>query len=381
VTAQLSRHPRSIVFLGTAHDNGGTSILASNLAKAMRARGHHVEEWYLFGADGDLPAGARVFVTAKRSHSPVLLMALFFRVVAALRQSKPDVLFGLQPYSNLLVGVAGRIAGIRDRVPTYHGPRAFVTPSLMALDDIVHRLGLYTQMVGCAHSVVETYGRDDMAVVVNGHDIPQAFSRAEARAALGLPAQGLILGQIGRLSNQKNQSFSLELIRRMPEATLLLLGIGPDEGLLKSQIDAAGLADRVHIVPALAHGRVGLFYSAIDLALFPSRYEGLSLAGIEAIHAGMPALCTDIPSFREMFAASPLLTAQLLLPEGDQAAWIARIRDILANQELRKEIGSELARLSPAYGFDVMAEQYLRLIDQWNAPPHRPVRAAVQTGL
>jgi glycosyltransferase involved in cell wall biosynthesis len=82
-----------------------------------------------------------------------------------------------------------------------------------------------------------------------------------------------------------------------------------------------------------------------------------------------------------MFAASPLLTAQLLLPEGDQAAWIARIRDILANQELRKEIGSELARLSPAYGFDVMAEQYLRLIDQWNAPPHRPVRAAVQTGL
>jgi glycosyltransferase involved in cell wall biosynthesis len=381
VTAQLSRHPRSIVFLGTAHDNGGTSILASNLAKAMRARGHHVEEWYLFGADGDLPAGARVFVTAKRSHSPVLLMALFFRVVAALRRSRPDVLFGLQPYSNLLVGVAGRIAGIRDRVPTYHGPRAFVTPSLMALDDIVHWLGLYTQMVGCAHSVVETYGRDDMAVVVNGHDVPQVFLRAEARAALGLPAQGLILGQIGRLSNQKNQSFSLELIRRMPEATLLLLGIGPDEGLLKSQIDAAGLADRVHIVPAIAHGRVGLFYSAIDLALFPSRYEGLSLAGIEAIHAGMPALCTDIPSFREMFAASPLLTAQLLLPEGDQAAWIARIRDILANQELRKEIGSELARLSPAYGFDVMAEQYLRLIDQWNAPPHRPVRAAVQTGL
>ncbi len=379
--SKLSHRPRSIVFLGTAHDNGGTSILAGNLARAMRARGHHVEEWYLFGSDGDMPAGTRVFEPAKRSRSPLLLTALFCRVVAALRERKPDVLFGLQPYSNLLVGVAGRIAGIRDRVPTYHGPRAFVTPSLMALDDIVHWLGLYTQMVGCAHSVVETYGRDDMAVVVNGHDIPQAFSRAEARAALGLPADGLLLGQIGRLSHQKNQSFSLELIRRMPEATLVLLGIGPDEAALKSQIGAAGLADRVHIVPAIAHGRIGLFYSAIDLVLFPSRYEGLSLAGIEAIHAGMPALCTDIPSFREMFAASPLLTAQLLLPEGDRAAWIARIRDILADQELRREIGSELARLSPAFSFDVMAEQYLRLIDQWDTPPHRPIRAAVQTGL
>ena len=51
--------------------------------------------------------------------------------------------------------------------------------------------------------------------------------------------------------------------------------------------------------------------------LFPSRFEGLSLAAIEAIHAGVPALCTDIPSFREMFAGSPLLTAKLLLPPSD----------------------------------------------------------------
>ena len=65
VISQLSHRPRSIVFLGTAHDNGGTSILASNLAAAMRTHGHHVEEWYLFGSDGDLPAGARVFVRDK----------------------------------------------------------------------------------------------------------------------------------------------------------------------------------------------------------------------------------------------------------------------------------------------------------------------------
>jgi glycosyltransferase involved in cell wall biosynthesis len=381
VTTQLSHRPRSIVFLGTAHDNGGTSILASNLARAMRARGHHVEEWYLFGSDGDLPPGARVFARAKRSHSPVVLISLFLSVIAALRQSKPDVLFGLQPFSNLLVGVAGAIAGIRNRVPTYHGPRAFVTPSLMALDDGVYRLGLYTQMIACANTVAETYGRDDMGVVVNGHDVPTTFSRPEARAALGLPADGLILGQIGRLSQQKNQSFSLDLIRKLPQAVLVLLGIGPDEAALRSQIEAAGIADRVRIVPAIAHGRIGLFYSAIDLALFPSRYEGLSLAAIEAIHAGVTSLCTDIASFRELFAASPLLTAQLLLPEGDRAAWVARIGDILTDQALRNDIGNELARLSPAYGFEVMAEQYLRLLDRWDVSPRRAIREAVQTGL
>lgn len=380
MTAQLSHRPRSIVFLGTAHDNGGTSILASNLAKAMRAQGHHVEEWYLFGSDGDWPAGARVFMAAKRSRSPFVLISLFFRVIAALRQRKPDVLFGLQPFSNLLVGVAGRIAGIRNRIPTYHGPRQFVTHTLMTLDGIVSRLGLYTQMVACANSVAETYGREGQEVVVNGHDIPKAFPRAEARTALGLPPAGLILGQIGRLSHQKNQSFSLDLLQQLPEAVLVLVGIGPDETALRSQIEAGGLAERVRIIPAIAHGRVGLFYSAVDLVLFPSRYEGLSLAAIEAIHAGVPSLCTDIPSFREMFAPSPLLTAKLLLQAGGQSAWVARIRNILQDQELRKQIGSELARLSPAYGFEVMAEQYLRLIDRHDVPPGGSVRQAVQTG-
>jgi glycosyltransferase involved in cell wall biosynthesis len=202
-----------------------------------------------------------------------------------------------------------------------------------------------------------------LAVVVNGHHIPQAYSRADARAALGLPADGLILGQIGRLSHQKNQSFSLELLQQLPEALLVLVGIGPDEAELKAQIGAAGLAGRVHFIPSIAHDRIGQFYSAVDLVLFPSRFEGLSLAAIEAIHAGVPSLCTDIPSFREMFAASPLLTAELLLPASDRSLWLARISDILKDQELRKKLADEFARLSPAYGFDVMADQYLHLID------------------
>ncbi len=334
----------------------------------MRAQGHQVEEWYLFGSQGDLPPGARLFEPGTRSHSPVVLFRLFFRLVAALRQKKPDVLFGLQPVSNILVGVAGLLAGVRHRVPTYHGPREWVTPAFAAADDIVNWLGFYTQMIACANTVAETFNRKSMEVVVNGHDVPKAFPRNEALTALGFPADRLILGQIGRLSYQKNQSFSLELLHQLPEAHLVLVGIGPDELSLKAQIADAGLTERVSIIPAIAHDRIGMFYSAIDLVLFPSRYEGLSLAAIEAIHAGVPPLCTDIPSFREMFAASPFLTATLLLPAADLQAWLDRIRNISNDQELRRRIAAELTRLSPAYGFEVMAEKYLRLIEQWALP-------------
>jgi len=387
VAARLSKRPRSIVFLGTAHDNGGTSILACDLAKAMRAQDHQVEEWYLFASQGDLPAGARVFISGKRSRSPLVLIRLFWRVVVALRRHQPDTLFGLQPLANLLVGVAGRIAGIRNRIPTYHGPRGLAAnTTLTTIDAVLSRLGCYTHMIACANSVAGTLTRGGSAyarleVVVNGQNIPQAYSRNQARAALGLPSEVLVFGQIGRLSYQKNQSFSLDLLQQLPEVRLVLVGIGPDEALIRSQIEAAGLTDRVRIVPSIPHQRIGLFYSAVDLVLFPSRFEGLSLAAIEAIHAGVPTLCSDIASFREMFAASPFLTAQLLLPAADRSAWLARIRSVVKDQDLRNQIAAELARLSPAYSFEVMAEKYLRLIDQWDLLAPAAMREAIQTGL
>jgi glycosyltransferase involved in cell wall biosynthesis len=384
VTAQLSQKPRFIVFLGTAHDNGGTSILANNLAAAMRKHGHRVEEWYLFDSDADLPQGARVFSRTKRSTLALLLELR--RVVAALRREQPDVLIGLQPLSNLVLGLAGRIAGIRNRVSAYHGPRWSANQKLMNLDTLFSRLGFYTQMVACGKNVADTFKASsnayaNVAVVVNGQNVPRTYPRAEARAALGLPADGVILGQIGRLSPQKNQGFSLELMRDLPRALLVLVGIGPDEAAVRAQISAAGISERVRIIPAIANERIGLFYSAVDLVLFPSRFEGLSLAAIEAIHAGVPALCSDIPSFLEMFAGSPLLTAKLLLPLSDPSAWLKRIDDVMMNQDLRQQIVAELARLSPRYGFDTMAEQYLRLIDQRGPQPQKPLGGPIQSRL
>jgi len=365
VTARVSNGSRSVVFLGTAHDNGGTSILASNLAEAMRKRGHHVEEWYLYSSDDGLPTGTRVFHPTKRS--AFALLSVFWSVVTALRAERVDVLFGLQPLSNLLVGVAGWIAGIRNRISAYHGPIWSANQTLMNLDTFVARLGFYTQMVACSNSVADTFrarskAYADVTVVVNGQIPPHLYSRAQARAELGLPSNGFILGQIGRFSHQKNQGFSLDLMQQLPEALLVLLGMGPDESAVRSQIDIAGISDRVRIIPSIASDRIGLFYSAVDLALFPSRYEGLSLAAIEAIHAGVPLLCTDIPSFREMFANSPFLTEKLLLPLDDRSIWCARIHEILKDQELRKQIGAELAQLSPTYSFDTMAQKYLRLV-------------------
>jgi glycosyltransferase involved in cell wall biosynthesis len=358
----------TIVFLGTAHDGGGSSVLASTLAEAMRAKGHHVEEWYLFGSQDQLPAGTRVFVEGARSWSPFTLAKLFARVVGALREAKPDAVFGLQPLSNVLAAVAGSLAGVPNRIATHHLPYDQFNPALMKLDGIAGRLGLYSRMIACGHSVADTYRRNGsryaarLDVIPNGHQRPQRIARETARARFDLPSKGIVLGQLGRLYHQKNQRFSLSLLRDLPDASLLMVGHGPDENLIRTAITQNGFEGRAQIVLHLPHDRIGDFYSAIDIALFPSSFEGLSLAAIEAIHAGVPPLCSDIPSFHEMFADSAFLTKNLILPLGERAAWLDRIRAICENTELRQQIVEELRRLSPRYAFETMTEKYLALL-------------------
>jgi glycosyltransferase involved in cell wall biosynthesis len=334
----------------------------------MRAQGYEVEEWYLFASPFD-PEHARVFSRAGRSRSPLQLARLFCQVVRELGTRKPDAAIGLQPLSNLIAGAAGYLAGIPKRIATLHNPAGEFRPFLMRVDRVFGKLGLYTHIVACSASVAETFQENGprycerLAVIRNGHAAPPPVEPRQARAELGLPLDGAVLGQIGRISAQKNQGFSLSLLSEMPDAQLLLVGSGPDQPALKAAIAANRLDGRAHLRPAIDHARIGAFYSAVDLVLFPSRFEGLSLAAIEAVHAGVPLLCSDIPSFRELFAGHPLLTSTLLLPPSDRGAWVARIHTLLEDAALRQQIVAELKALSPSDAFERMAHDYVRLIE------------------
>ena len=361
---------RTIIFLGTAHDNGGSSILGSNLAAAMRAAGHDVEEWYLFqSASATMPPGARVFFKQGRSRSPLTLIPLFAKVISELRRRRPDTVYGLQSLSNLLAGIGGRLAGASNRIATLHIPADKFNSALMMLDGIVGRLGFYSCIIACGQSVADTFAYQGKAymrhvtVVPNGHRKPAMIDRASARQELGLPATGTVIGQLGRLYYQKGQRFSLDLLQQLPDVTLLLVGVGPDEDMLKSAVAAAGLADRVTFVRHIDHDRVGIFFSATDLVLFPSLFEGLSLSAIETIHAGVPLVCSDIPSFREMFKPSAFLTEAAIAPLGDPDVWLKRVRMALADPDYGTRFRHELAQLSPTYRFETMANQYLALLD------------------
>lgn len=120
--------------------------------------------------------------------------------------------------------------------------------------------------------------------------------RLAVRGELGLPGDAFVVGNVGRFAVQKNHPFLLrvfaEVRKREPSARLLCVGDGPERTAIAEQIEAMGLGPVVLL--AGARGDIPrLLLGAIDVFLFPSLYEGLPFALLEAQAAGLPCVLSE----------------------------------------------------------------------------------------
>jgi len=121
--------------------------------------------------------------------------------------------------------------------------------------------------------------------------------RERTRAEYGID-DNIVIGHIGRLTEQKNTLFLIdifnEIVKMEPKARLLLIGDGNLREQMLARINEYGIADKVVYL-----GRredIHQFYNAMDCFLLPSLYEGLPVVGVEAEACGLPMFfSTEIP--------------------------------------------------------------------------------------
>ena len=142
-------------------------------------------------------------------------------------------------------------------------------------------------------------GQNSCRIVLNGVDIDkfqfQMEQRSAAREKMGLDGQ-LVVGTVGRLCGEKNQTFLLnvfaETVKLCPNSRLLLVGEGPEHERLMQRTRELGIEQDVIFYGTTDHVEQLLW--AMDVFVFPSLIEGLGLAAIEAQAAGLPVLCSDV---------------------------------------------------------------------------------------
>ena len=118
--------------------------------------------------------------------------------------------------------------------------------------------------------------------------------RNEVRLALEF-SEYFVLGTVGSLSTVKNPFGLLDIFEKVykdnPNARLLWVGSGPLYSDIEKELIKRDLKDKV--VMTGARGDIERLLQAMDVFLFPSLWEGLGMAAIEAQASGLPVFCSD----------------------------------------------------------------------------------------
>ncbi|KRM20132.1 glycosyltransferase [Ligilactobacillus hayakitensis DSM 18933 = JCM 14209] len=152
--------------------------------------------------------------------------------------------------------------------------------------------------------------------------------RKQVREKLRLQNK-FVVGNVGRLYPEKNQKFLIEIFNnihnKIKNAVLIIIGNGPLKMDLLKQVRELGLEDSVIFLENRRD--INELEQAFDVFIFPSLFEGLGIAAIEAQAAGIPTLCsTNVAKDAKI---SPLYNEQSL--EVDPKIWSDQAIEISRN--------------------------------------------------
>ncbi|MET0266184.1 MAG: glycosyltransferase [Duganella sp.] len=181
-----------------------------------------------------------------------------------------------------------------------------------------------------------------LAVIPNPVDVerfqPSAEKRDAARQRWNLPTQALVIGAVGRLSEQKQPGAVIALFallrRQFADLRLVLAGGGPLEAALRAQVARMGLGDSVLFTGYIDD--MAALMPAFDLHILLSKNEGFGIATIEAMACGVPAIATDVPGSADVLAGS---AGGMLVPVGDIGAALPVLAALLADPLRRRAMG------------------------------------------
>lgn len=164
--------------------------------------------------------------------------------------------------------------------------------------------------------------------------------RAVAKAALGVA--GPLIVSVGALIPRKGQGFVIDALASLPGATLVLIGKGEDEAVLRAKAIAGGVADRVQFMGALPQATIADWLAAADVMALPSASEGLANAWVEALASGTPVVTCDVGGAGELIDRREAGR----LVERDAAQIAAAIGELLAEPPVRAAVVAAVERFS-----------------------------------
>ena len=184
--------------------------------------------------------------------------------------------------------------------------------------------------------------------------------RQTLRGRFGIPPSARVVLFCGRLAPEKALPSLLEafaqVVTRVPEAMLLLVGDGPLRAALAGRAAELAISERVVFAGRVEPDEVRLWMQLADVFTLVSLNEGFPLALSEAMSVGLPSVVSDIPANRQLIEHG---THGLLAPPEDPAEIAASLITLLDDPALRARMGQTARqRVLENYSTDKIVDRY-----------------------
>ena len=252
-----------------------------------------------------LTSGGRVFHLTARRHNPIKYAAELNSIFKMYASEWSVIWMNVNILTNIDYLIIAKRFGIDKRIVHSHNSQSI--ESKTSYREMLHYLNRHiieryaTDFWACSEDAAMWFYTGETlknAVIIhNAIDVERmAFDpkkREEIRKTHGWEDL-YVIGNVGRLQFQKNQSFSLDVFKHYhaehPNSVLVFVGQGEDEQMLRKKAGALGLSDCVFFA-GVQHD-IQAWLSSFELFLFPSRFEGLGIAALEAQANGVPVLAS-----------------------------------------------------------------------------------------
>ena len=278
----------------------------------------------------------------------------FFDLVKLFRRERPDIvhthLFGADLWGRL----AAWCTGVRTMYSTQHN----VEVELSGIKRLINRClaGVTTSFVAVSSVVqkdMEDHGLPEkkIRVILNAIDLEKIVPRT-GRAFADVPR----LLAVGRLMLQKGYLVLFKALAQVKRPwTLEIVGIGAAETELRALADRLQIAPRIHWLGYRSD--VPELLSRADVFCFPSYWEGLGLALIEAAATGVPIVASDLPVFHEILDSGPAY-----VPVGDVPAFAQAITAMLQDPYVAIQCAQKnMPLVRQRFSLEVMVTAYAEL--------------------
>lgn len=319
-----------------------------HLYGGARQVGHLIDGLAALGIDNVLvcahgSAMARAKVPAEIVELPLggdLDLGQAKRIARELRAFAPDLLHvHSRRGADLFGGIAARradVPAVLTRRVTSAEPRAWARLKLRA----------YRRIIAISTAVeaelLERFGVDRSVVrlipsAVDAHRYRPRDAHADLTAALDLPVEAIVIACVAQLIPRKGHETLLRAFARLacgdPTLYLVCFGRGPLEAALARRVAELGLTERVRL--AGFRGDLAELLPGATLLAHPAEREGLGVAVLEALAAGVPVVAARAGGVVD--AVEHGVTG-LLVPANDAAALAAAIGRVLAEPGLRDRL-------------------------------------------